>query len=83
MCEDIDVCHKFMKEVAPHVGKFNKRRFVSIGYSVNDEVFVIKVSYCKDQFEHLTREFVQEMIEEFKKSELYKHCWATHRVLCE
>ena len=23
------------------------------------------------------------MIEELKKSELYKHCWATHRVLCE
>ena len=46
MCEDTDVCHKFMKEVAPHVGKFSKRKFDSIGYSVNDEVFVIKVSHC-------------------------------------
>ena len=74
MCEDIDVCHKFMKEVAPQVSKFSKRRFVLIGYSVNDEVFEIKVSYCKDQFEHLKQEFVQEMIEELKKSDLYKHC---------
>ena len=84
MCEDTDVCHKFMKEVAPHVDKFSKRKFDSIGYSVNDEVFVIKVSYCQDQFDHLKQEFVQEMIEELKKSELYKHCWATHCViLCE
>ena len=83
MYEDIDVCHKFMKEVAPHISKFSKRRFVSIVYSVNDELFVIKVSFCKDQFEHLKHEFVQEMIEELKKSELYKNCWATHYFLCE
>ena len=72
-----------MKELAPHIGRFRKRRFVSIGYSVNDEVFLIKVSYCQDQFKHLKQEFVQQMIEELKKSELYKDCWATHRVLCE
>ena len=83
MCEDIDVCHKFMKEVAPYVGKFSKRGFVSVDYSVNDEVFEIKVSYCKDQFEHLIQELVQEMIEELKKSKLFKHCWAVHCILCE
>ena len=83
MCEDIDVCHKFMKEVAPYVGKFSKRRFVLRDYSVNDEMFEIKVSYCKDQFEHLIQEFVQEMIEELKKSKLFKHCWAVHCILCE
>ena len=44
---------------------------------------MIKVSDCKDHFEHLIREFVQEMIEELKKSELSKDCWATHRVLCK
>ena len=71
MCEDIDVCHKLMKEVVPYVGKFSKR-FVSIDYSVNDEVFMIKVFYCKDQFEHLIQEFGQEIIEELKKSELKK-----------
>ena len=47
-----------MKEVAQYVGKFSKRKFVLIDYSVNDEVFQIKVSYCKDQFEHLIQEFV-------------------------
>ena len=57
-----------MKELAPHIGKFRKRRFVSIGYSVNDEVFLIKVSYCQDQFKHLKQEFVQQMIEELKKN---------------
>ena len=30
MCEDIDVCHKFMKEVAPYVGKFSKRGFLTV-----------------------------------------------------
>ena len=72
-----------MKEVAPYVGKFSKRRFVLRDYPVNDEMFEIKVSYGKDQFEHLIQEFVQEMIEELKKSKLFKHCWAAHRILCE
>ena len=79
MSEDINVCHKFMKEVAPYVGKFSKSRFVLIVYSVNDEVFQIKVSYCK----HLIQEFVHEMIEELKKSNSFKHCWAVHRILFE
>ena len=74
MCEEVDVCHKFMKEVAPYVGKFSKRRFVLIDYSVNDEMFEIKVSYCKDQFEHLIQEFVQKIIEKLKKSKLSKYC---------
>ena len=42
MSEDIDVYHKFMKEVAPFVGKFSKRM---LGYSVNDESIVFKISY--------------------------------------
>ena len=46
-------------------------------------MFVMKVSYCKNQFEHLIKEFVQEIIQELEKSELSKHCWATHHVLCE
>ena len=82
MCEDIDVCHKFVKEVASYVGKFSKR-FVSIDYSVNDTVFEVKVSYCKDQFEHLIHDFVQEMFEELKKSKWFKCCWAVHCILCE
>ena len=76
MSEDIDVCHKLMKEVASCVGKFSKRRFILIVYSVNDEVFQIKVSYCK----HLIQEFVHKMIEELKKSNSFKHCWAVHRI---
>ena len=63
--------------------RFSKRRFVSIDYSVNHEMFEIKVSYCKDQFEHLIQEFVQEMIEKLKKSKLTKYCWAVHCILCE
>ena len=72
-----------MKEVAPFVGKFSKRMFVLLDYSVDDESFVIKISYSKGNFEHLIQEFVCEMIDELKKSELYKHCWANHCVLCE
>ena len=63
--------------------RFRKRRFISIDYYVNDEMFEIKVSYCKDQFEHLIQEFVQEMIEKLKKSKLSKYCWAVHCILCE
>ena len=83
MCEGIDVCHRFMKEVAPWVSIFSKRKFVLIDKSVNDEVFEIKFSYCKDQFNQLIQEFVQEIIEELKKSKLFKHCWAVHCILCE
>ena len=83
MPEDIDVCHKIMKEVAPFVGKFSKRMFLLLDYYVNDEAFIIKISYSKDNFEHLIQEFVCEMIDELKQSELSKHCWATHRVLSE
>ena len=46
-------------------------------------MFEIKVSYYKDEFKHLIQEFVQEIIEEFKKSKLFKHCWAVHCILCE
>ena len=83
MPEDTDVCRKFMKEVAPFVGKFSKRMFVLLDYSVDDEAFVIKISYSKDNSEHLIQEFVCDMIDELKKSELSKHCWATHHILCE
>ena len=72
-----------MKEVAPFVCKFSKRMFVLLDYSVDDEAFVIKISYNKDKFERLIQEFICEMIAKLKKSELSKHCWATHRVLCE
>ena len=72
-----------MFAISSRNGKFSKRRFASVDYSIDDEVFVIKVSSCKDQFEHLIQEFVQEIIEELKKSELSRHCWANHCVLCE
>ena len=56
-----------MKEVAPFVGKFSKRMFVLLDYSVDDESFVIKIFYSKGNFEHLIQEFVCEMIDELKK----------------
>ena len=83
MSEDINVCHKFVKEVAPFFGKFSKRMFVLLDYSVNDEASAIKISYSKDNFEHVMQQFVCEMIDELKKSELSRYCWATHRVLYE
>ena len=53
-----------MKEVAPFAGKFSKRMFVLLDYSVDDESFVIKIFYSKGNFEHLIQEFVCEMIDE-------------------
>ena len=73
-----------MKEVAAHVDKFKKRRFVSVDFldfPVNDYEFVIKFSYNKDQLEHLIQEFAQELFDELKRSKLY--CWAVHRPLVE
>ena len=55
-----------MKEVAPFVCKFSKRMFVLLDYSVDDEAFVIKISYNKDKFEHLIQEFICEMIAKLK-----------------
>lgn len=71
MSEQIDVCHEFMKEVAPFVGSFSRRRFVILHYNVNHDEFLIKIHYDKDQFEHLLHNYVCEMLEKLKNSKLY------------
>ena len=71
---DIDVCHNFMKDVAPFVGKIASRRFLCLDYKVSNEEFVIKVSYGKDQFQDLINSYVCEMIDDG---------WTTNSVLCD
>ena len=52
-------------------------------YSFCGEEFVIRVNYDKIQFEHLKQEHIRKILEELKKSKLYRYCWAVHRPLCE
>ena len=52
ICEEIDSCHRFMKEVFPFISPFSQIRFVANDYSVSHEAFVITVFYDKDKFEH-------------------------------
>ena len=52
MCEEIDSCRRFMKEVVPFISPFSEIRFVANDYSVSHEVFVITLFYDKDKFEH-------------------------------
>ena len=76
MCEDLNVCHKFMTEVVPFIGLFSQRRLFIVDYSVCDEEFVIKVNYDKDQFEHSIHEYVCKILEDLKKSNLHRYCRA-------
>lgn len=81
--EDIEVCHRFMSATVPLVAPISQRRFVIVEHSVCDEEFVIWVDYDKDQFGHLTNEYVYKILEERKNSKLHKYCWAVHRPLCD
>ena len=52
----IDVCQDFMKEVARSVSSisFSRRsRFVILDHSADNEEFVVKIFFEKDQLEHL------------------------------
>ena len=55
MCEEIDSCRRFMKEVVPFISPFSEIRFVANDYSVSHEVFVITLFYDKDKFEQFIR----------------------------
>ena len=82
-CEDIEVCHKFISKIVPFIILFSKTRFIIVDYSVCGQEFVISVNYDKVQFEHLKQEYICKILEELKKSKLYRYCWAVDRPLCE
>ena len=57
---------------------------MQIEHNVSCEGFVIFIGYDKeDKFEHKIGEFVEDIIKEARKSELYRYHWAVHHPLVE
>lgn len=82
-CEEIEACHKFISEIVSFIPPFCQRKFVLVGDSVSSDEFVIKVNYDKEQFEHLTNEFVRDITKEAQNSRLHRYNWAVHRPLVQ
>lgn len=67
----IDVCHDLMREVALSISSssFSRRSsFVILDHSVDNEEFVVKIYFDKEQFEHLIDQYVKEMLDELKQN---------------
>ena len=83
----IDICHDFMKEVAPFIGSisFSRRSsFVILNHNVDNDKFVRKMCYDKEQFEHLIDEYVKEILCELKNSKkLYDAGWDVHNIITD
>lgn len=80
-CEEIEACHKFISEIVSFIPPFCQRKFVLVGDSVSSDEFVIKVNYDKEQFEHLTNEFVCGITKEAQNSRLHRYNWEVHQPL--
>ena len=82
-----DACNNFLQEVAPFVSEisFSRRsRFVILDHSVDNEKFVLKIYYDKEQLDHLIEQYVNEMLSTLKNSEkLYDAEWDTHNVIVD
>ena len=81
----IDVCHDFIKEVASFVSSISlsrRSRFVILDYSVDNEEFVVKIFYDKEQFEHLIDNYTKEVIDKLKQNKrLYDAGWDVHSLV--
>ena len=59
-------------------------KFTTIRTSVDNEEFVLKIYYDKDQFEHLIDQYVNEMLAELKNNKkLYDTGWDVHNVIID
>ena len=58
----------FMKNYAPFASKisFHQRRFVILGYSINDTEFTVKINFDKEEFDLLIFQYVSEMTKAIK-----------------
>ena len=55
-----------------------------LDHSVDNEEFVLKIYYDKEQFEHLINEYVKEMLCELKNSKkLYDAGWDVHNIITD
>ena len=59
-------------------------KFTTIRTSVDNEEFVLKIYYDKDQFEHLIDQYVNEMLAELKNNKkLYDAGWDVHNIIID
>ena len=77
MSKKIEVCHEFTNKL-PHFLSRNDRSFLS--YIVDTEKFSVKIFYEKKRFDNIDV-YVDEFLEELKKSNLSKHGWLTEDCL--
>ena len=81
------LAHDFIKEVAPSIGSSSfsiRNRFVILDHSVDNEEFVLKIYYDKDQFEHLIDQYVNELLAELKNNKkLYDAGWNVHSIIID
>ena len=80
--EEFDLCHKLSEEIK-HFLPIEKRKYLEISHVVSCSDFVIFISYDKKNFGAEIKNFVSDIIEEAKKSELSRYGWKVHRPLVE
>ena len=81
--EEFDVCHNFMTDCVRYILPFNYRKFVHLTHLVSSDSFTIFVSYDKERFGDRIQQFIQEIIKEGQKSDLYRYHWKVHHSLVE
>ena len=81
--EVFDVFHNFMSACVRYILPLNYRKFVHLTHLVGSDSFTIFVRYDKENFGDTIQQFIQDIINEAQKSDLYIYHWKVHRPLVE
>ena len=76
--EVFDVFHNFMSACVRYILPLNYRKFVHLTHLVGSDSFTIFVPYDKENFGDTIQQFIQDIINEAQKSDLYIYHWKVH-----
>ena len=71
--DEFDVCHNFMSDCIRYILPLNQRKFVQLSHLAGCDSFTIFVSYDKENFGDRIQQFIQKIIKEAQRSELYRY----------
>ena len=83
MIEEFDVCHKSVDEEIQYLLPNERRKFVEISHVVGCNEFIIFVSYDKKIFGSDIEQFISDIIQKAKQSDLHQYHWKVHRPIVE
>ena len=81
--EGFDVCHKLVDEEVRYLLPIEKQEFIEISHVEGCNEFIIFVSYDKKNFGGEIKQFISDIIQKAKESDLYQYHWKVHRPIVE